>query len=258
MASSVLALKELLEQRFPGAQPLRPGGAAAPLETGIAALDGMLPGGGLPRGRLTLWRPGGGATAVLRAACRATVERGERAAWVDVAGVVVERFAGAGVALLRPEGGVRGLECAEELLRSGGFALVVLGGVGRTEAAEVALVRLSRVAREGGGALVVLAERSPVAALRVGSRLRPEDYRWRPGPFGEAAEVESVRVRVRAVSPGWSGETAFCVPVASWESRLALDARLVDRRGVTGRERWRAGGRTGVLPPTGQVGGVLR
>ncbi|MGH7481623.1 MAG: hypothetical protein ACRELV_05665, partial [Longimicrobiales bacterium] len=64
--STVLALRELLQERFPGAQPVAPGGTARPAALGVAPLDRMLPEGGLPRGRLTHWRPGAGATALLR------------------------------------------------------------------------------------------------------------------------------------------------------------------------------------------------
>src|SRR5262245_24716096 len=62
-AAEVLALREALEARFPNAQPViyRTAGA---VETGVRALDALLPGGGLPRGRLVLWAPGGGATAM--------------------------------------------------------------------------------------------------------------------------------------------------------------------------------------------------
>ncbi len=277
--SSIAALRELLEERFPGAQPVAPG-AAAPLATGVAELDGMLPEGGLPRGRLTLWRPGGGATAVLLEACRATVARGERAAWVDASRTLTGVVALDGPALLRPRSERGALECAEELLRSGGFALVVLGGArdvaasgssgasgastgsgssgaarrwrrrrarggrdrveGRGAAADSVFVRLSRAAREGGAAFAVLAERSPVAALRVTSSIDPEGYRWRRGPFGEAAVVEAATVRVRASTPGWSGEARFEVPVREVDVRIAPEPGLPDRRGVEARKAgWR-------------------
>lgn len=287
---SVPALRELLERRFPGAQPVVPGGTTEPVATGVPALDGMLPDGGLPRGRLTLWHPGGGATAMLRSACESAVARGERAAWVDGAGTVVGAFWPRGPLLLRPSGMVETLECAELLLRSAGFALVVVvvpgvegGGGGRRSGGwgrgsgrglavarveragrrrpgraslpslpslpssplspDAALVRLQRVAREGGAALVVMAAKSPVAALRVESMIRPEDYRWRVGPFGEQAEVAGVRVRVRATSPGWSGRACFELPVTERDRRLALEPGMGDRRGMarTGRrERTRA------------------
>src|SRR5690606_12689137 len=156
-------LRKILEGRFPDAVPVTYRTAAA-VATGLGALDRVLPGGGLPRGRLTAWAPGGGATAMLQAACEAAVGRGGRAAWGGGArrggragGVgggrggagegVGGREGGAAPVLIQPEGGWgrrAALECAEELLRSGGFALVVLPGV---EVVGTDGVRLSRAAR---------------------------------------------------------------------------------------------------------------
>jgi RecA/RadA recombinase len=89
--SEVRALRRLLAEQFPDATPLAERDAlrlARPVSTGIGALDAALLGGGLPRGKLTAWTPAGGAAAVLRAACRATLAAGERAAWVDAAHAV--------------------------------------------------------------------------------------------------------------------------------------------------------------------------
>jgi hypothetical protein len=234
-----LALDELrrtLEQRFPDALP--PGaGTAAGVATGIEALDALLPGRGLERGRLTAWRPGGGATAVLRSACEATARRGERAALIDGAGVQGADFWRPGPLLVRPANGVDALAAAEELLRSGGFALVVLLGAGREAAREA--VRLSRAARTGGAAFVVAMEQSPVARLRVTSRIAPDGYRWRVDPFGEPVEVVAVRLEVEAAALGWSGRTAFELPVRTHRPRLSPEPRLVDRRGAPAAVRWR-------------------
>src|ERR687896_413838 len=98
--AEVLLLKEALEQRFPNALPVsyRTTGA---LVTGVSALDHMLPAHGLPRGRLSLWRPGGGASAILYAACDAIAARGERAAWIDAAGTISSESWRAGPMLLK-------------------------------------------------------------------------------------------------------------------------------------------------------------
>lgn len=228
ISTTVAELQEALRLRFEGTLPLvyRTAVTAA---TGIDSLDGMLPNGGLPRGRLSIWAPGGGATAILRTACVAASERGERAAWVDAAKTVAEGWP-AGVLLVRPAGGQEALVCAEELLRSGGFALVVLAGAGRAVGRQA--VRLSRSAKEGGSALVVVTTESLVASLRLRSVLVPEAYRWRHNSFGEPAEVEGVRVEVEAASLGWSGHTSFWLPVLARPVRLATDPLLVDRRGV--------------------------
>src|SRR5437870_7700456 len=83
-ATSVAALRALIQQRFPDATPLTGGSQTTEqVATGIGALDQILPNGGLPRGRLSVWAPHGGVTAILRGACQAVVTNGERSAWID-------------------------------------------------------------------------------------------------------------------------------------------------------------------------------
>jgi hypothetical protein len=229
-------LRQALERRFPDALPLGRGTAAA-VATGLGPLDRILPGGGLARGRLTSWRPGGGATAILRSACDAATERGERSAWIDGAGIQSAEGWRSGPVLVRPTGELAALESAEELLRSGGFAVVVLTGAGRQVGGEA--VRLSRAARAGGAALVVVTAVSAVAHLRVSSRLDPEGYRWQRDPFGDPVAVESVRVEVEVSSMGWSGRASLDLPVRMHSARLAPEPRLVDRRGAPPAVRWR-------------------
>jgi len=238
---SVDELRSELGRRYPDAQPLAYRTAAA-VSTGIGRLDALLPNGGLPRGRLTVWKPGGGATAVLRSACRSVVGRGERAAWIDPAGLVQGDFWTAGPLLVRPDGEAEALECAEELARCAGFGLVVLGS-GRMMG--TLGVRLGRAVRAGGGALVAMSTDTAQAQLRIASHL-VADWRWRRDPFGEPVEPETVSVRIDAASLGWSGHTQFRLPVLGYRGRLALDPDLVDRRGApaaarrvaTGRTRW--------------------
>jgi hypothetical protein len=229
--AAVHALKQALERRFPDALPL--GGTTAASATGIAALDSLLPGGGLPRGRLTAWQPGGAATAVLRAACETAVLRGERAVWIDSGGRQSADFWRRGPLLIRPVSERHALETAETLLRSGGLALLVLHGCGREAVREA--VRLARAARSGGSGFVLVADGPAVTHLRVVSRLTPEGYRWRHNPFGEPVEPLSVRVEVAASSLGWSGRTRFELPIRAHHCRVAPEARLPDRRG----QRWR-------------------
>ncbi|HEX9106214.1 MAG TPA: hypothetical protein VF832_03280 [Longimicrobiales bacterium] len=258
MSTQVLELRKILEERWPDAQPLRHATVAG-VPTGIASLDRILPGGGLPRGRLSVWTPerrdaeeglsvrslpglgAPGATAVLRSACQAAVARGERAAWVDGAGVVLGDAWPRGPILLRstaPGAGamdeLEALVCAEELVRSGGFGMVVVTGVGRALVGEA--VRLTRAAREGGSALVVVggavAAEAPVAALRLASWLLPDGIRWRPDPFGGPAEPASVRLRVEAMSLGLESRAEFTIPVVQHAFRLSMEPGLVDRRGT--------------------------
>lgn len=234
--AALLDLKQALERRFPDALPLRQGTAAV-VGTGIDALDALFPGGGLARGRLTAWRPGGGATAVLRAASEAAIRRGERAAWIDGAGVQGADFWRGGPLLVRPGTADEALSSAEELLRSGGFGLVVLLGAGRDAAREA--VRLTRAARTGGTAFVAVLSEAAVSHLRVVSRIAADQYRWRHDPFGEPADVVAVRLEVEASSLGWSGRASFELPVRTHIARLAPEPRLVDRRGAPAAVRWR-------------------
>lgn len=238
--AEVLELRRELEQRFPDAQPVRFGTTGA-VATGVGPLDAALPAGGLPRGRVTLWQPGGGATAVLRSACHAALVAGERAAWVDGSGVITgagaERERGVGadwsdprMLLFRPDTSMA-VSCAEELLRAGGFALVVLMGGGE-RLGDGEGVRLGRAAREGGAALVAVREGAPVSHLRVKSSFDATGFRWRRGPFGEPVALESVMVRARVESMGLDRRVRFRLPVEHHDLRLSLESGLVDRRGV--------------------------
>jgi hypothetical protein len=120
---------------------------------------------------------------------------------------------------------------AEELLRSGGFALVVLvgGGAGLGDGEGI---RLGRGAREGGAAFVAVAGGAPVSHLRARSSYDPTGFGWRRGPFGEPASLESVVVKARIQSMGLDRKVRFSLPVEHHDVRLSLEPRLVDRRGA--------------------------
>ncbi|HEU4632063.1 MAG TPA: hypothetical protein VFS08_20095 [Gemmatimonadaceae bacterium] len=264
MSAQLRALRQLLVERFPDAAPLADGDArriAPPVGTGLATLDQVFPGGGLPRGKLTVWTPQGGATAVLRAACQAAVAAGERAAWIDAAHTAGPAWS-EGPLLIRPEGRPRGeardapddprrddplrrlnaLRSTEVLLRSGGFALVVLAGA-PPQGTET--VRLVRAAREGGSALVVLTTGASLASLRVTSRLLPHGYRWAHGPFADPAAPLEATVQVRVRTLGWNRQAEVVLPVTPYELRLSLDPGLADRRGGDRRGDRHDGGRHG-------------
>jgi len=226
MSTSIAALRALIEQRFPDATPLTQG-TTEQVETGISALDGILPNGGLPRGRLSAWAPFGAATAILRAACDSAVDKGERAAWIDSDNTVAGAFWTDTVLLVRPKSRIHALRAAEELLRSGGFALLVIAGA---EPQGTEAVRLTRAAREGGAALVAVTMSATLASLRLQSRLLR--YRWRRTPFGDPAIAQDATVRVHARAPGWNAHADFSIPVRHHELRLSLESELADRRGL--------------------------
>lgn len=226
--SALRDLRELLDLRFPDAVPLQRHRTEI-VATGIDGLDGIFPSGGFPRGRLSVWAPGGGATAVLRSACRAAVAGGERAVWIDGGGTMAGAFWDAGPILLRPKSRLHALRAAESLLRSGGFAVVVLAGAD-PEGTEN--VRLSRAAHEGGGACIALTASAATSALRASSSIRPHGYKWRRDPHGDAAAIDAATLEVRISSLGWNRRARIVLPVRRDELRLALPVDLPDRRGA--------------------------
>src|SRR5437764_15451358 len=226
--SQIAALRALLQQKFPDATPLIGGAQTTEqVATGIEALDKVLPNGGLPRGRLSVWAPRGGATAILRACCHSVCAQGERSAWIDADNTIAGAFWGEGPYLVRPTSRIHALRAAEELLRSGGFSLLVLA---RCEPQGTETVRLTRAAREGGAALVSIGSAASMASLRLTSRLLC--YGWRRSPFGDPAEAQNVTIRVDARAVGWNAHVQFPIPVTHHELRLALESELADRRGL--------------------------
>jgi hypothetical protein len=233
-------VRKLLAEQFPDARPLAERDAARvarPVPTGLSALDAALPHGGLPRGKLTAWGPAagrgrgaalglprgsgtrrargvGGRVATLTYGWAGDARRGGRRL-----GRCARRRAAAAHPPARPH---HALRCAELVLRSGAFALVVLEPPPGGEPVGTETVRLTRATREGGAALVVLTERGAMAALRVTSRLVLHGVRWRRGPFGPAAPVD-VRAEVRVRALGWHARAEVTLAVAGYDVRDALD-----------------------------------
>jgi hypothetical protein len=173
--------------------------------------------------------PQGGATAILRSASITVASSGERAAWVDGLGTIAGQFWEEGPILVRPANRRNSLRAAEELLRCGGFALIVLTG---SEPAGTEMVRLSRAAREGGSAFVALTSHTSMASVRIVSRIMPHSYVWKRTPFGDPAEACSASVKVHAQALGWNRRAEFRVPIVQHEPRSSLEAGLPDRRGL--------------------------
>ena len=125
---SLAALRQQLADIVEGTRPTMPG-----LATGVAALDAALPGGGLPRGRLTeiAGAPGSGVTTFARHLVATALTAGWWVAYVDAARTLAPRDWAAlgaheGLWVVRPPDATRGAWCADVLLRSGAFGLVVL------------------------------------------------------------------------------------------------------------------------------------
>ena len=130
----------------------------APLPTGIAELDAILVGRGIPRGRLTeiTGARGSGRTSMLRTIVAAVATGGRWVAYIDATRTLAPRdWAHVGsdrapLWMIRPTSSARATWCADLLLRSGAFALVVMDGA--PQLSRVLAVRLTRLAHDVGAA----------------------------------------------------------------------------------------------------------
>ena len=186
-----LSLAELV-RLLPPPPPATPA-----IPTGIAALDTALPGGGLPRGRLTeLAGPAGsGKTTIARAIVEATVAERGWVAYVDAQRTLDPRDwahlgDAEGVWMIRPHDATRAAWCADVLLRSGAFALVVLDGAPALTRSNA--VRLTRLARDANCVLLALGDRAG-AATQLGGAVRLVVERPAPGQRRRHARLEARR-----------------------------------------------------------------
>lgn len=237
----------------------RPAGPA--WATGVPSLDGAL-GGGLPRGRITevVGSLGAGRATLLRGVIRGVLESGGWVAWIDARRTAAPgSWAGIGkrLVMVRPLDARRGAWCADQLLRSGVFALVVLDGAPPLQ--RVQGVRLSGLARERDAAFVIIADTSTTSRIGGAIRLRIES--------GRAESGRAVRERVHETRRGFSvivekGAALRTVEVKSavvLARRMCTDSEIPDRRGVArgARRAWTArGGHTDAAAPSVTWGGL--
>ena len=244
------------------------------LPTGVAALDAVLVGGGLPRGRLTeiVGPTGSGKTTLTRAIVESTVAAHGWVAYVDAQRTLdardwVHLGDAEGVWIIRPRDAARAAWCADVLLRSGAFALVVLDGA--PVLTKSAAVRLTRLARESNAAFVVLGERTGGAsqlggAVRLlverttpGKRRHPPPTPHSPpldGEWGVGGAPRTIAVRVEKGGTLRTVEVRCAIGVAR---RLCTHPEVPDRRGVArgpaGGNR-RAHARRAASPPADVAG----
>jgi hypothetical protein len=160
-AVAVDALSEV-QRRIALITSAEPADPSSALGTGIAELDAVLSRRGIPRGRLTevIGARGSGKATLLRRMVMETISRGLGVAYVDASRTLAPRDwasvadeAGDGFWVVRPMQASRGAWCADVLLRSGAFALVVLDGA--PPLTRSIAVRLTRLAHDAAAALVV-------------------------------------------------------------------------------------------------------
>ncbi|MDB4883107.1 MAG: RecA protein [Gemmatimonadetes bacterium] len=270
-----LSLAELVKLLPP------PPPATPALPTGVAVLDGVLLGGGLPRGRLTeiVGPTGSGKTTLTRAVVESTVAAHGWVAYVDAQRTLdardwVHLGDAEGVWIIRPRDANRAAWCADVLLRSGAFALVVLDGA--PTLTKPAAVRLTRLARESNAALILVGDRTGGASQLGGAvRLlveRPTPGNRRPRPrhsppitdqrepgtsspgISSDTPTRTISVRVEKGGTLRTVEVSCAIGVAR---RLCTHPEVPDRRGVArgpaGGNR-RAHARRAASPPTDVAG----
>lgn len=207
---------------------VRSGADLAPdaVPTGLPSLDRILPGGGLPRGRIVEWTgpPSSGKTAVLRASLERQRREGESVALIDGSGGLfapdwLRLVPGDGEFwIVRPGSAPEAAWCADLLLRSGAFGAVALrsDALGRATS-----VRLQRLAEEAASVFVTMG-RVAVAALRLG--FRPGRIEPLAGvPFGPL--LPPVRPVWIQVGKRGEAEVPVLCPVPSARAELFLRDR---------------------------------
>ena len=194
-----MSLPALRQQLAAILAPPRVGGAAA-IPTGIEALDRALTDGGVPSGRLTEIQGalGSGRTSLVRQLVLTAVAERRWTAVIDGSRTLAPReWAEAGDSgrlwVIRPPGADRSAWCADILLRSGAFSLVVLDSAPALPR-QVA-VRLTRLAKEHDVALVMVGDHPVIGSavrLRV-KRTRPEARSQNLKARGQRSEARGQR-----------------------------------------------------------------
>jgi len=218
-------------------RPRAPGGTVS---TGVSSLDVLLPGGGLPRGRVIEWLGprSSGKTTLLRVALTGLRTIGESVVLIDSARSLyapdwVGLVPGEGrFWVIRPPDPAEATWCADLILRSGAFGAVALLGPahgGTDEDGErvspllhrAVTIRLQRLAEEANAVFLTVGH-VPVAALRLSFRPgRVDSVQDAFGPF--LASVRPIWVRV---GKRGSVEVPLLCPVpAPWGSEPARDRK---------------------------------
>jgi hypothetical protein len=232
------------------------------MPTGIAALDAALAGGGLPRRRLTEVVGATGKLTLLRHMVDAAVERGEWVAYIDASRTLAPRdwahLADApGVWIVRPRDASRAIWCADVLLRSSAFSLVVLDSA--PPISRAIAVRLTGLARDSNAAFVVVAA-SEATRLSGATRLRVHRRRQRLRIAVEkGAKVSTPSGSVIGRSQSRLQHVVEVSCASGVARRLCTHPEVPDRRGAARASagKPRKGGRA-ATPAYSRTGGMLQ
>ena len=233
---SLALLRQQLSEVLDSTRPGTPG-----LVTGITTLDTALPNGGLPRGRLTelVGSPGSGKTTLVRRMVARAVADAWWVAYVDATRTLAPRDWAhtPNLWVVRPDEPARGAWCADVLLRSGAFALVVLDGAPILPRGVA--VRLTRLAREADAAFLVLGDDAKVSELAGSLRLRVARQTMKRRSIGDVATSAMQRITV-VIEKGGPYQT---VNVGEVDRGIAVARRVrthpevPDRRGVARQQK---------------------
>ena len=210
------------------------------LATGLPQLDALLQGGGIPHGRLTeLLAPAGlGKTSIARTIVATTLAAGHGVAWVDATRTLDPRdwaeLAGDGLWVIRPPEPARSAWCADILLRTGAFALVVLDGA--PVLTRTLGVRLAHLARETDSALLLLGDGTRASDLGGALRLRVG------GGDRARSPQKNALLTVTLEKGGPHHHARFSLDInngISTARRLCTHSEVPDRRGVVRRPNTR-------------------
>jgi hypothetical protein len=227
---AVATLRSRIAGRFPDALP-RPEGPADVVRFGIPAVDGLLPLGGLARGRVAeiVGPAGSGRTSLARGLVR---RAGEPVAIVDVMASLApsDWVVDDDVWVVRGDGAYS----ADVLLRSRAFGIVVVMGGDDRRSSQI--VRLQRLAEEAGAVCLFVSD-APRASSLVRTRLGVVASEPLTAGIPEVFVGRRVTVRLEKGGPPRSVEVVFREEEAD---RLrahpeAPDRALVAWRGAGGR-----------------------
>jgi recombination protein RecA len=216
MNPALAALRARLQELAPSSQP---SGPAWP--TGLVALDAAL-GGGITQDGITelVGARAAGRTTVARRLAAQVLQAGRWVAYIDASRTLAPQdWAGLGsrLVVIRPHDGTKAAWCADRLLRSGVFALVVLDGV--PVLPRPVSVRRAQLARDRETSLLLLgaAGHTPVISGSGSVRLQVQGAPTASITIDKGGPPVRIPVpRVVAVRP-----------------RLSLRPPGADRRGTT-------------------------
>jgi hypothetical protein len=241
-----------LRALLPAPLPQVPG-----MPTGVDLLDRALASGGLPRGRLTEVVGATGKLTFLRQVVAAAVKRGEWVAYIDASRTLAPRdWAHLGhdvVWIVRPPEATRAAWCADVLLRSAAFSLVVLDSA--PPISRAVAVRLTGLARDSNAAFIVVGSSG---ATRLGGAVRLRMHRRRQRL--RIAIEKGCRVQGAGYGEGKSSPNVVEVSCADGVARrLCTHPEVPDRRGAARASTGRPGkGRRAATPSYGGSSGMLQ